>query len=74
MKCYKVILDTKTDVQEFVNIANTIEEPVYLQDDTCFKVDAKSFMGVLYGKFEFEDIYVISAHELLYEKFSKFIV
>ena len=51
----KVILDTTTDVTNFVNIANSITEPVFLEDGTGFRANAKSLMGVRYGKFEFKD-------------------
>ena len=70
----KVVLDTTTDITNFVNIANSITEPVFLEDGTGFKSNAKSLMGVMYGKFEFKDLYVVSNSELLSSKFIQFIV
>ncbi len=70
----KVIIDTKTDVKEFVEIANSIDEDVFLEDGTHFRADAKSLMGVMYGRFEFENLYVLSDNEHLSSKFSKFMV
>ena len=73
-KSYRVVLDTKSGVEEFVKIANNIEEEVYLENGNDLKVNAKSLMGVLYGQFEFHSLYVVSTHDLLYEKFNKFII
>lgn len=70
----KVIIDTKSDVIEFVNIANSIKENVYLEDGTHFRANAKSLMGVMYGTVEFDNIYVISDDPSLSSKFRKFIV
>ena len=74
MNKIRVVLDTKTDVREFVNIANTIEEDVFLEDGTHFRADAKSMMGVMYGKFEFENLLVLSENNNLTDKFNKFII
>ena len=74
MNKIRVILDTQSDVCEFVNIANTIEEDVYLEDNKNFRANGKSMMGVMYGKFEFEELWVLSEFEHLPTKFSKFIV
>ncbi len=72
----KVVLDTTTDVNEFVKIANTfdVDVPIYLEDGNGFRANAKSLMGVLYGKFEFKDLYVLSDSETLTSKFLKFMV
>ena len=74
MSKIKVVLDTSTDVTEFVNLANTIEEDVFLEDGRQFRADAKSLMGVMYGKFEFKELYVISDNDTIATKFLKFIV
>lgn len=74
MNKIRVILDTQSDVREFVNIANTIEENVYLEDNTNFRADAKSMMGVMYGKFEFKELWVLSECESLSNKFIKFMI
>jgi hypothetical protein len=74
MNKIKVILDTQTDVREFVNIANSIDSFVHLEDGTGFRVDAKSLLGVMYGMGEFESLYVLSDYEHISTKFNKFMV
>ena len=74
MNKVRVIIDTQSDVAEFVNIANTIEEDVFLEDGTHFRANAKSLMGVMYGRFEFKELWVLSEHKLLSSKFSKFMI
>lgn len=69
----KVRLDTYKDVAEFVNIADTVEEDVYLVDNTYNRVNGKSLMGCLYS-LEFEDLYVESECIELSSKFRKFLV
>lgn len=73
MNKIKVVLDTQTDISEFVCIANSIEEPVSIEDGTGFRVNAKSLMGVMYGMTEFKDLFVISDNQALSSKFLKFI-
>lgn len=76
MNKIKVVIDTQSDVSEFVRIANTYPETtqVYLEDGTGFRANAKSLMGVMYGKFEFKNLYVISEDSTISTKFMKFIV
>lgn len=74
MNKIRVVLDTQSDVRDFVNIANTIEQNVYLEDSTNFRADAKSMMGVMYGRFEFKELWVLSESEHLPTKFSKFMM
>lgn len=74
MNKIKVILDTQSDVTEFVGLATSISDPVYLEDGTGFRANGKSLMGVMYGKFEFKELYVLSDYENLENKFNKFIV
>ena len=74
MNKIRVILDTQSDVNEFVNIANTISEDVFLEDGTRFRADAKSLIGVMYGKFEFKELWVLSDYEHLSRKFIKFMI
>lgn len=74
MNKVRVIIDTQSDVAEFVNIANTIEEDVFLEDGTHFRANAKSLMGVMYGRFEFKELWVLSESEYLPTKFSKFMM
>ena len=74
MNKIKVILDTQKDVSDFVGLATTINEPVFLEDGTGFRVNAKSLMGVMYGTSEFNNLYVISDSDIISSKFIKFIV
>jgi len=74
MNKIKVMLDTGTDCANFVQIANTINEPVFLEDGSSYRVNAKSLMGVMYGKHEFTELYVISDNENIATKFLRFIV
>lgn len=66
-------MDTQSDVTEFVTLANTIEEEVFLEDSTLYRVNAKSLMGVMYGVKEFNELYVWSDYDNLSSKFMKFI-
>lgn len=70
----RIYLDTQSDVREFVNIANTFPEdmPVLLEDGMHFVADAKSMMGVMYGKLEFAELFVISEDVDVLTKFDKF--
>ncbi len=70
----KVVLDTTSDIIAFVDIATNIDQPVYLEDGTGFRVNAKSLMGVMYGKVEFKELYVISDSNQLTSKFLRFTV
>ena len=74
MNRIKVILDTQSDIREFVNIANTISEDVYLEDGTGLRVNGKSLLGVMYGTDEFTNLYVMSDNYNISSKFIKFIV
>lgn len=72
----RIVLDTQTDVTEFVSIANSFPETtqIFLEDGTGFKANAKSLMGVMYGKFEFKELYVLSEDNQLSNKFNKFMI
>lgn len=70
----KIVLDTATDITEFVGLANTITVPVYLEDGNGLVIDAKSLMGVMYGKMEFVNLWVKSDYENLTTKFKKFMI
>lgn len=76
MNKIRVIIDTQSDVVEFVNIANSYPDNVhiYLEDGTGFRADAKSLMGVMYGRFEFKNLYVISDDCTIGSKFMKFMI
>lgn len=74
MNRLKIVLDTATDITEFVGLANTITVPVYLEDGNGLVIDAKSIMGVMYGKMEFVNLWVKSDYENLTTKFRKFMI
>ena len=74
MNKIRIALETGRDCAEFVSIANSIEEDVFLEDATNFRADAKSMMGVMYGKHEFRELWVLSENPSLATKFMKFIV
>lgn len=74
MNKIEVRLDTESDVKDFVGIATSIPTAVLLEDGTHYRADAKSIMGVLYGRFEFKHLYVLSDYEHLETKFSRFLV
>lgn len=73
MNKIKVVLDTQKDISDFVGLATSIDGPVYLEDGTGFRVNAKSLMGVMYGTSEFNDLYVLSDNSNISSKFIKFI-
>ena len=68
----KVILDTQGDIAEFVNIASTIKEDVYLEDGANYRANAKSLLGVMYGMTEFKELHVLSEDSSIANKFSRF--
>lgn len=74
MSKIKVHLETGNDCATFVGIATGIEEPVYLEDANGLVVNAKSLMGVMYGKCEFTELWVKSENPNLASKFIKFII
>ena len=45
----KVRLDTMSDVHKFVNVASTVNEKVFLEDEEGHRVSAKSLLGALYS-------------------------
>ncbi len=76
MNKIRIALETGKDCAEFVNIANTFPDDVrvFLEDGTGIVIDAKSFMGVAYGKHDFKKIYVVSESDKLATKFMKFMI
>ena len=74
MSKIKVILDTQSAITEFVSIATSINDAIYLEDDKGLRVDAKSLMGVMYGISEFKNLYVLSNNDTIATKFRKFMI
>ncbi len=54
---YKVNLDTAAKVNEFVKAASKVEGSVSIVSGTK-RINAKSFLGVLYAKVAWDNIYV----------------
>jgi hypothetical protein len=46
-----------TDIQKFVEVVSRIDEQVYLEDDTGYKVSAKSLLFAAVAKMEWNIIY-----------------
>lgn len=53
----KIRLDTMSDINQFVEIVSRIDEQVYLEDDTGYKVSAKSLLFAAVAKMEWSTIY-----------------
>ena len=53
----RVRLDTMSDIQKFVEVASRVEDKVFLEDNTGFKVSAKSLLGALLSM-EWNEVYV----------------
>jgi hypothetical protein len=55
----KIILDTMTDLNKFVIAISGVEEDVYLVDSKRrYRINAKSTIGCLLAKAEWNDIWV----------------
>jgi hypothetical protein len=46
-----------TDIRQFVEMVSRIDEQVYLEDDTGYKVSAKSLLFAAVAKMEWSSIY-----------------
>ena len=53
----RVRLDTMTDIQKFTEVVSRIDERVFLEDNTGYKVSARSLLGALLSM-EWEEVYV----------------
>ena len=53
---HQVRLDTMTDIQKFVEVVSRVNESVYLEDNSGFKVSAKSLLGALLSM-EWNEVY-----------------
>lgn len=52
----RVQLDTMTDIQRFVETVSRVDDRVFLEDNTGFKVSAKSLLGALLSM-EWAEVY-----------------
>ena len=73
MKKYKIVLDTVSDVNKFVSIANEfLNSTITVTDNNGLRVNAKSLMGMLYA-LEFEELWCESDTEI-YEKIKNYVI
>lgn len=54
----KINLDTERAAAHLVNVASSINEPVYLTDGAKMRISAKSLLGALCAKFDFSEIWL----------------
>ena len=59
----RVRLDTMTDIQKFIEVTSRIDERVFLEDNSGFKVSAKSLLGALLS-LEWEEVYCYCAKDI----------
>lgn len=71
LHCYKIELNTMSDVREFVEIASQYTG-LMLSDNECYTINASSIMGVIYS-LEWNNLYLLSETDV-YSAFSKFII
>ncbi len=70
---YKIVLDTVSDVTNFVkNVTTEKEATVTVTDNRGLRVNAKSLMGMLYA-LEFEELWCESDTEI-YEKIKDYVI
>ena len=67
----KINLDTEKAAIKFVNMATSLEKPVYLTDGSNVRVSAKSLLGVLYATFDFTEIW-LETEDTYYLVFKEF--
>ena len=53
----KIRLDTMNDIHKFVEVISRLDCKVFLEDNTGYKVSARSLLGALLSM-EWEDVYV----------------
>lgn len=72
--CYKIQLDTMTDVRHFIEKTAMVEDAAHLvlSDGDNYSINASSIMGVLYS-LEWNKLYLYSDIEV-YSIFAEFIV
>ena len=70
---YKIVLDTVSDVTNFVkNVTTEKEANITVTDNRGLRVNAKSLMGMLYA-LEFEELWCESDTEI-YEKIKDYVM
>lgn len=53
----RIRLDTMSEINKFVETISQIDEKVFLEDNTGYKVSARSLLGALLSM-EWEEVYV----------------
>lgn len=53
----RIRLDTMSEIYKFVNVVSRIDYEVFLEDNTGYKVSARSLLGALCSM-EWEEVYV----------------
>ena len=71
MHCYKIELNTMSDVRDFIEISSQYEG-LLLSDNDCYTINASSIMGVIYS-LEWNNLYLLSEEDV-YSAFAKFII
>lgn len=69
----KINLDTDSAAARLVALAESLEEPVYLHDGANMRVTAKSLLGTLCAKFDFNEIWLETENDH-YSLFEEFVV
>ena len=59
----KINLDTQSAATRLVELALDHNEPVYLTDGAHIRVSAKSMLGTLYARFDFNEIWLETENE-----------
>lgn len=59
----KINLDTMSNIQKFVDVTSRIDDPVFLEDNTGFKVSAKSILGAL-ATMDWNEVYCECAKDI----------
>ena len=73
MKKYKIVLDTVSDVTNFVkNVSIARDATVTVTDGNGLRVNAKSIIGMLYA-LEFDELWCESDTEI-YEKIKDYVI
>ena len=60
----KITLDTMTDVKTFVDVVSRVDVPVFLSDGARQQVCAKSQLGVILAKMEWDEIYCLCEKDI----------
>ena len=73
---WKIVLDTVTDVNDFVSIVSQYKEDLFVENnEKTFRVNAKSLMGMLYSTEWRDDTFITCETEPtgLYQNLKKYI-